>query len=236
MRDYLKHLVLHIFREINENFLPIYHVCAPLLLSAGRWGYKSLRYSSVVQSLKREFYTRPTDLVARDLLGKILVRRLDDELLGGVIVETEAYFGGDDPASRAFHGKKTYNRVMFEEPGYLFIYNVHKYWMLNIIAHSDGVGGILIRAIEPTMGIEAMQQNRPVKQLRDLTSGPGKLSLALDVDKRLNGLDVTRESSPVYVLDNDLSFEISTSHRIGVTRDLPEHFRYYIQDNKFVSR
>lgn len=156
--------------------------------------------------------------------------------MGGVIVETEAYFGSDDPASRAFNGLKEYNRVMFEEPGRLFIYNVHKYWMLNIIAHIDGVGGILIRAIEPTMGVETMLRNRPVKNSRDLTSGPGKLTLALEVDKNLNGVDVTSESSPVYVLDNDYECEICTSHRIGVTRDLPEHYRYYVRENSFVSR
>lgn len=188
-----------------------------------------------MQFLKREFYKRRTADVARDLLGKILVRRLHDTLLGGVIVETEAYFGGDDPASRAFNGLKEYNRVMFEEPGRLFIYNVHKYWMLNIIAHSDGVGGILIRAIEPTMGVEAMKRNRPVKRLRDLTSGPGKLTLALDVGKSLNGVDVTCESNPVYVLDNDYDCMVCTSHRIGVTRDLPKHYRYYVKGNKFVS-
>ena len=189
-----------------------------------------------MQTLQREFYNRKTDLVARELLGKILVRRLGDELLGGIIVETEAYFGGNDPASRAFHGMKEYNRVMFEEPGRLFIYNVHKYWMLNVIAHSDGVGGILIRAIEPTMSIEAMRKNRPVKQLRDLTSGPGKLTIALGVDKSLNGVNVTSTSSPVYLLENSYEFDMDTSHRIGVTRDLPEHYRYYIKDNKYVSR
>lgn len=97
----------------------------------------------------KDFYTRDTETVARDLLGKILVRRLGDELLGGIILETEAYFGADDPASRAFQGKKRYNSVMFGEPGHLFIYNVHKYWMLNFIGHDNGVGGILIRAIEP---------------------------------------------------------------------------------------
>jgi len=189
-----------------------------------------------VQLLKREFYSRRTDLVARDLLGKILVRRIGDAKLGGVIVETEAYFGRDDPASRAFHGKKTYNKVMFEEPGHLFIYNVHKYWMLNIIAHTDGVGGILIRAIEPTKGIEAMKRNRPAKQLQDLTSGPGKLTLALDVDKRLNGLDITDASNQIYVLDNEFECELGTSHRIGVTRDLPEHLRFYVKNNRFVSK
>jgi DNA-3-methyladenine glycosylase len=189
-----------------------------------------------MSTLSQQFYRRKTDTVARELLGKILVRRLGGELLGGVIVETEAYFGSGDPASRAFKGLKTYNRVMFEEPGRLFIYNVHKYWMLNIIAHSNGVGGILIRAIEPTMGMDSMLNNRPVKNPRDLTSGPGKLTLALDVGKNLNGLDVTDENSPVYVLDNDYEYSVGTSHRIGVTRDLPEHLRFYVKGNRFVSR
>ncbi len=186
--------------------------------------------------ISRDFYRRKTDAVARELLGKILVRSLGNELLGGVIVETEAYFGGEDPASRAFNGLKEYNRVMFEEPGRLFIYNVHKYWMLNIIAHDDGVGGILIRAIEPTIGVEMMRQNRPVKKLRNLTNGPGKLTLALDVDKSLNGVDVTTSSSPIYVLDNEYDCTICTSHRIGVTKDLPKHYRYYVKNNEFVSK
>lgn len=189
-----------------------------------------------MNALPQSFYKRRTDTVARELLGKVLVRRLGDELLGGIIVETEAYFGGDDPASRAFNGLKEYNRVMFEKPGRVFIYNVHKYWMLNIIAHDDGVGGILIRAIEPTMGLEAMLRNRPVKNLRNLINGPGKLTLALDVDKSLNGVNVTDESSPVYVLNNEYECEVCTSYRIGVARDLPEQYRYYVKGNRFVSR
>ncbi len=186
--------------------------------------------------LGRDFYTRDTETVARDLLGKVLVRRLGDELLGGVIVETEAYFGSDDPASRAFHGKKRYNEVMFQEPGHLFIYNVHQYWMLNFIAHDNGVGGILIRAIEPTLGVDAMRENRPVKRLRDLTSGPGKLTLALGVDKTLNGIPVTDDSCTVHVLENQLDHELGASHRIGVTKDLPEHYRFYVKENRFVSK
>jgi len=189
-----------------------------------------------MQPLPQSFYRRRTDTVARELLGKLLVRRLGDALLGGVIVETEAYFGGDDPASRAYKGLKEYNRVMFEEPGRVFIYNVHKYWMLNLIAHDNGVGGILIRAIEPTMGIEPMLRNRPVKNPKDLTRGPGKLTLALDVDKGLNGVDATSPDSPIHVVDNEYPHEYGTSHRIGVTRDLPKHLRFYIKGNRFVSR
>ena len=186
--------------------------------------------------LGREFYSRDTDIVARELLGKILVRKHGDEVLGGVIVETEAYFGADDPASRAFHGKKQYNSVMFGEPGHIFIYNVHQYWMLNFIAHDTGVGGILIRAIEPTMGLDTMKLNRPVKRLRDLTSGPGKLTLSFDVNKSLNGIDATSESDVIHVLDNDMDFELGTSHRIGVSKDLPEHYRYFVKENVFVSK
>ena len=186
--------------------------------------------------LQRSYYSRETDVVARDLLGKILVRRLCTNLLGGIIVETEAYFGKDDPASRAFHGLKNYNKIMFEHPGRLFIYNVHRYWMLNIIAHKEGVGGILIRAMEPIIGIDIMKQNRSVKNIKDLTNGPGKLTLALNVDKSFNGSDVISLDSPIYVLDNDNGYEICTSNRIGVTKDLNQHLRFFIKNNKFVSK
>jgi DNA-3-methyladenine glycosylase len=189
-----------------------------------------------VQVLGKKFYNRKTDEVAKDLLGKILIRRLENEFLGGIIVETEAYFGSDDPASRAFHGKKKYNRVMFEDPGHLFIYNVHHYWMLNIIAHSNCVGGILIRAIEPTMGLKTMKRNRPVSNHKELTNGPGKLSIALGVDKRLNGENITNYSQAIFILDNQFDYEIGTSHRIGVTKDLPEHNRFFVSGNQFVSK
>lgn len=183
------------------------------------------------------FYSRDTAKVARELLGKILVRKLGTKTLKAIIVETEAYYGKDDPASRAYHGKKKFNKVMWENPGRIFIYNVHQYWMLNIIAHQKGkVGGVLIRALEPVDGIETMKKNRPVKQLTNLTSGPGKLTLALLIDKSLNGIDTTSVNSPIYVLENKKRFEIISSHRIGVTRDLEEKLRFYIKGNPFVSR
>ena len=108
--------------------------------------------------------------------------------------------------------------------------------MLNFIAHDDGVGGILIRAIEPTMGLETMKENRPVNRDMDLTNGPGKLTLALGVNKSLNGLSTTDDSCIVHVLNNELDFDMGTSHRIGVTRDLPEELRFYVKENRFVSR
>jgi DNA-3-methyladenine glycosylase len=187
--------------------------------------------------LTKRFYARDTAEVARDLLGKWLVRRLGCESLEALIVETEAYYGVDDPASRAYNGRKRYNAVMFGEPGRLFVYNVHRYWMLNFVAHEPGkVGAVLIRAIEPTLGIEAMRASRLVNEDTDLTTGPGKLTMALNVDRSLNGLPVTDETHPVHVLDNHLDFEVGRSNRIGVTKDLSEKLRFYMKGNRFVSR
>jgi len=187
--------------------------------------------------LSSSFYSRDPAAVARELLGTRLIRILGGEALEGTIVETEAYFGSGDPASRAFHGRKNYNRLMWGEPGRVFIYNVHKYWMLNVVAHeSNEIGAVLIRAIEPTRGIESMMNNRPVKDPRDLTSGPGKLTLALGIDKGSHGVSVLSPGSEIRILDAPSNPVIGTSRRIGVTKDLDRDLRFYVEGNPFVSR
>jgi DNA-3-methyladenine glycosylase len=186
--------------------------------------------------LSKEFYERDTELVAKELLGKKIVRKLNETVLEGIIVETEAYYGLGDPASRAFNGKKTYNTLMWSEPGIVFIYNVHQYWMLNIVAHEPSqIGAVLIRALEPSKGTQFMLVNRPVKKEIDLTNGPGKLTIALKIDKSLNGITVTSESQ-IMIIDNKMEFKIGSSHRIGVKKDLKRKLRFYIKGNKFVSR
>jgi DNA-3-methyladenine glycosylase len=190
-----------------------------------------------VRLLGDDFYSRDPSDAARDLLGKKLVRLTNKHRLEAIIVETEAYYGSDDPASRAYHGRKTYNKVMWEAPGRLFIYNVHKYWMLNFVAHiKGGIGGILIRALEPIKGIEVMLQNRPVEKTTELTTGPGKLTQALGVDKSLNGLSAVLSTAPIHVLDSESKPQVAASHRIGVTRDLKKELRFYVQGNRFVSK
>jgi len=187
--------------------------------------------------LPREFYERDPEVVAKTLLGKRLVRRLDENLLEGIIVETEAYHGLDDPASRAYHGIKNYNRLMWSETGRAFIYNVHKYWMFNVVAHKpEQIGAILIRALEPTKGIEIMKRNRSVKRELDLTNGPGKLTTTLKIDKGLNGIPVTSSGSEIVIIDSKMEFEIRSSYRIGVKEDLDRKLRFFIKGNKFVSR
>ena len=187
--------------------------------------------------LPRSFYGRDTATVAREMLGKRLIRMFEGRILEGIIVETEAYYGLKDPASRAFNGRKNYNKNMWEEPGRAFIYNVHKYWMFNVVAHEPGeIGAVLVRAVEPTRGVEMMLRNRPVEDPRGLTSGPGKFTIAFGIDMGLHGQDVTDPESEVYIVDGELEHEIGTSRRIGVTRDLDVDLRFFAMGSPYVSR
>lgn len=188
--------------------------------------------------LKREFYERDPAQVARELLGKILIKGWGSSILSGEIVEIEAYYGMNDPASKAYKGKRKFNELMFLDVGRAFIYMVHGNWLLNIVAHSKGdVGAVLIRAIEPCEGIESMLKNRQVKDAYALTNGPGKLTKALAITRELNGLDVTDERSPIRVVEGYVeSFNVISSKRIGVKADLPQNLRFYIEGNMYVSK
>jgi len=190
-----------------------------------------------MSTLSKDFYERDPALVAQDLLGKILVRKINSEILSGKIVETEAYYGEDDPASKAYKGRKMFNELMFTDVGKAFIYMVHGNWLLNIVAHLKGsVGAVLIRAIQPMKGIENMQKNRNMKDTCDLTSGPGKLTKALAITNDLNGIDVKRKNSQLMIVEGKSeSLQISSSRRIGVKADLPQKLRFFVKGNKFVS-
>ncbi len=187
--------------------------------------------------MPRTFFARDTEIVAKELLGKRVIRIFNKNFLEGIVVETEAYYGLHDPASRAYHGIRKYNEPMWADPGITFIYNVHKYWMFNIVAHEPNrIGAVLIRALEPTKGIEFMMKNRSVKELSNLTSGPGKLTIALKIDKNLNGVPVTSRENEIIIADNKMEFEIGSSNRIGVRKDLEKKLRFFIKGNRFISR
>jgi DNA-3-methyladenine glycosylase len=192
----------------------------------------------MMKTLSIRFFEGDPALVAKDLLGKILVRKLGFEILSGKIVETEAYYGKNDPASRAYKGRKTFNKLMFMDVGKAFIYMVHGNWLLNIVAHlKGGVGAVLIRAVEPLQGIETMKKNRNVNDIHSLTSGPGKLTRALAITKELNGVDITKRNNKLAVVNGQRErFEICSSHRIGVKTDLPQKLRFFVNRNKFVSK
>jgi len=147
--------------------------------------------------LSRNFYSRSADKVAKDLLGCVLVHINENKKLSGRIVETEAYFGREDPGSHASRGMTPRNRLMFGKPGFAYVYFTYgNHWMFNIVTEKSGVpGAVLIRALEPLEGEEEMENNRKRK---DLTSGPGKLTQALGINKNHNGLDLT--GNRIYVL------------------------------------
>ncbi len=187
------------------------------------------------ETLPREFYSRPTIEVARRLLGKVLLHRET----AGIIVETEAYPGGDDLASHSARGVTDRTRVIFGPPGHAYVYLIYGvYQCFNIVAEPDGQPGcVLIRAIEPTRGIAIMKRRRPAaKQRESLTNGPGKLTLALGITRDHNGADVTTGPLLVQRQPQPKRFEIETTSRIGITHCADRPLRFFIKDNPFVSR
>ena len=175
-------------------------------------------------------------LLARYLIGKLVVRETAKGALSGRIVETEAYPIGD-AAGHAYTGMTSRNRSLFLSRGYAYIYLAYgTSYMLNVSSEAAGVGaGVLIRALEPLDGIASMQRNRRVQNLRDLTRGPGRLAAALDVDRHVDGIDLCRMGPVRLARDDHAAPEIGISPRIGLSRETDRLLRFYVRGNPFVS-
>ncbi len=192
-----------------------------------------------MKPLPVSFFRREAKVVARDLLGHLLVHRQKGKIFIGKIVETEAYYGSNDPGSRAYNGKKNMNRWMWSAPGTIFIYNVHNNWMVNAITGRKGdPQAALIRAVEPLAGISMMKRRRETSDLHNLCSGPGKFSHAFGITPVFNGrkfcdLDCDLNFARGEAVDDTL---VQRSHRIGLSRDVKEPLRFFIKNNRFVSR
>ena len=174
--------------------------------------------------------------LARFLIGKTLVRMLADGVAGGRIVETEAYSIGD-AAGHAYRGMTPRNRALFLERGHAYVYLAYGVsFMLNVSSETAGVGaGVLIRAIEPTIGVEIMERNRDAHRLQDLARGPGRLCEALGIDRRLDGIDLC-QTGPLWLgSDGRAPGEIGLSKRIGITRAADSPLRFYVRGSRFVS-
>jgi DNA-3-methyladenine glycosylase len=165
-----------------------------------------------------------------------LVRDLPEGVVSGRIVETEAYVVGD-AAGHAYRGMTPRNRSLFLEPGHAYVYVAYGISnMLNVSSERPGIGaGVLIRALEPLEGIPIMQRNRGIERLRDLARGPGRLTAALQVDRRLDGLDLCREGPLWLGRDDHEPGEIGQSIRIGISREADRLLRFYLRDSPFVS-
>ena len=177
-----------------------------------------------------------TAQLARFLIGKMLVRVLAEGVAAGRIVETEAYDIGD-PAGHAYRGTTPRNRALFLERGHAYVYLAYgSSFMLNVSSETSGVGaGVLIRTIEPTDGIAIMERNRGTERVRDLTRGPGRLSAALGIDRRLDGIDLCQPGRLWLGSDGQASQEIGQSKRIGITHAADSPLRFYVRGNWFVS-
>jgi DNA-3-methyladenine glycosylase len=197
--------------------------------------------------LPRDFFNRDAATVARELLGKLLVRREGRTLLAGRVVENEAYLGEDDPAAHAYAGQTARNFVLFGPPGFAYIYFIYgNHFCLNVSCMPEGRGeGVLFRAIQPVFGMETMARERgmevtpasPVTQLRLISSGPGRMAEALNITReRDNNQDLTSRKSDLWVADDGFRPErILATQRIGITKAVDRPLRFSIAGNPYVS-
>jgi DNA-3-methyladenine glycosylase len=198
-------------------------------------------YERSTSRLGRDFYAREPEAVARDLVGKILVRITDDVKLKGRIVEAEAYRGPGDAASHAYRGATSRNAPMFGPPGHTyvyFIYGVH--WMFNISAHTGASpGAVLIRGLAPLEGLETMREHRGGKPDRLLTNGPARLTQALAIDDSLNDVDLCT-SNVIYVVDGQVpsDYDVVSGPRVrvpGGEKAKSRPWRFWMEGHPYVS-
>lgn len=197
--------------------------------------------------LKREFFERDAPVVARDLLGRVLVHQIEVQRVSGRVVETEAYMGWDDRASHGYGRITPRNKIMFGPAGVSYVYFIYgNYWMFNVVAKPpcvDYAGAVLIRALEPVEGLEIQAARRKGHPQREWTSGPARLALAMGIGAALNGVDLTQTNSALYfeagspVSDK----EAHSGPRVGLGSNVPEpwiskSWRFWIAGNRYVSR
>jgi DNA-3-methyladenine glycosylase len=196
--------------------------------------------TSAVPIIKKSFYAQKTLKVARKLLGKKLVREIDGEILSGMITETEAYCGETDSACHAYRRKTLRNAVMFGEPGHAYIYFTYgMHYMLNLVTEEDGNPCVvLIRAVLPLTGTAQMEARRKRKG-DDLTNGPAKLCQAFDIDKSLNGWDLTL-GKELWTEDYKTipAKSVITTPRIGIDYAQKDHrealWRFLVKPDKYL--
>ena len=188
--------------------------------------------------IQREFYLQDGLTVARELIGKKLVTNLNECISGGIIVETEAYMGKIDAASHTFRGKTERTRIFYGMGGFVYVYLIYgRNFCTNVVANVENVPeAVLIRALQPTDGIELMKIRRGKQNLRDLCSGPGKLSQALGVTKNFYGEDLCGEK--IFIETTNFQFKVTATKRININYagDAKNYlWRFIAAENEFLS-
>lgn len=189
------------------------------------------------RALPPSFYDRPTELVARELLGAVLQCETDDGVASGRIVETEAYLGPDDPACHAVAGRTERTWHLHGPPGIAYVYFIYgAHWCFNAVTREEGHGSaVLVRALEPVQGIELMRERRGSVKDAQLTNGPGKLCQALGIDAAMNGLRLDRRPLRILSGPTVADGDVDVTARIGITKAADWLLRYLIRDNPHVS-
>ncbi len=194
--------------------------------------------------LTRKFFIRPVLVVAKDLLGKVLIKKDGNRVLAARIIEVEAYDGKVDKASHSFNGKTKRNEVMFNEGGYFYVYFTYgAHFCCNVVTGKRNNGeAVLIRAVEPLLGINKMIENRfgralkSEKEIYNLTSGPGKVCKAFGFNKEYSGMDLTNSS--VFIVNQPKLNKnmIGVSKRIGITKSVSLPWRFFEIRNPYLSK
>jgi DNA-3-methyladenine glycosylase len=200
--------------------------------------------------LNREFYNRDTLAVAKDLLGKVITHNTGSGTIAGKIAEVEAYKGPIDKAAHSFGSRRTKrNEVMFGSPGHAYVYFIYgMYYCMNIVTENiNSPCAVLIRSIEPVLGIDIMAQNRYKKsggqltgrEIKNLGNGPGKLCIALGINKDYNGIDLCGNILNISDPESNENFKIKSSKRINIDYaeeaiDFP--WRFYVEDSPYVPK
>jgi len=194
------------------------------------------RVAHDVRRLSRASLPVDTTELARYLIGKIIVRKIGRDRISGRIVETEAYPPGDS-SGHAYRGETASNHSLFLGTGFAYVYFIYgTSYMLNVTAEEPGVGsGVLLRALEPLKGINLMELHRNTDRLMDLARGPGRLAVALQIDRRLDGVDLCADGPLWLGTGPRETANIGTSVRIGITREAGQLRRFFEVGNPFVS-
>jgi len=182
--------------------------------------------------LPREFYSKDTVDVAKDLLGKKIIRKIGSQQMSGIITETEAYGHKDDPASHAFNRITERNRAMFENVGTAYVYFTYgMHYCFNVVARNPKIaaGAVLIRAIEPEKGITIMQENRGNVSLKNIANGPAKIAQALAITKEHYGIDLTKNSK-LHITEGIKPKGVTASPRTGITKATYKPWNFKMQD------
>ncbi len=190
------------------------------------------------KKLNKAFYLKPCLKAAKELIGKMLVRKKGKKVYSGIIVETEAYLGDRDAASHSFNGVTKRNEVMFGEGGNAYVYFTYgNHHCVNIVIGKSGLArAVLIRAVEPVKGIRYMRMNRGTDDEYNLTSGPGKLCKAMEIDLRQNGKSLMGDEIFIAEPKENRKHKVISTKRIGITKNADKLYRFIDPISPYVSR